>query len=134
MIHEEHAVVPKDFSSSLTDVELSGALFILHEKKKGNSFWKPWLDTLTDDVGLILSFSDDEMKELEGSLVSEHFTQKLKALSMHSVFLIIFMLSIDSRSCQKREVSSCLSKFIIVFYQHLMHIFNFVPCCSFHRI
>lgn len=45
------------------------ALWLVHEKASADSFWKPWLDILPEVVPSSLNFNDQELAEMQGSMM-----------------------------------------------------------------
>ena len=68
IITSKNHLLPDDFSSALEMDDLNSALFLAHERRSGDSFWQPYLDSLPNDLG-ILSFTENDIKELDGSEV-----------------------------------------------------------------
>ncbi len=75
LLNIEHALVSKEFAplaDALQDISNTDfkALFLGFERERGNeSFWAPYLQALPSDVPSTLFFSEDELEELQASLV-----------------------------------------------------------------
>ena len=70
IISDNIELLPKKFSAGLKLSEfLSGALLLLSEKVKEDSLWKPFIDVLPEKEGITLTFTTEEMAQLEGSEV-----------------------------------------------------------------
>jgi len=55
------------------------ALWLIHERSEPTSFWKPWIDILPESVPSSLNFNEEEMAELEGSMM-QSITARRKLL------------------------------------------------------
>jgi len=56
-------------------------LFLINEKADPGSFYQPWLSILPDQVSSSLFFSDEEMQELEGSMMQSITMQRREVLA-----------------------------------------------------
>jgi len=56
-------------------------LFLINEKTDPGSFYQPWLSILPDQVSSSLFFSDEEMQELEGSMMQSITMQRREVLA-----------------------------------------------------
>lgn len=57
------------------------AMFLLVEKFKGDSFWKPYIDLLPKSYTTVLYFNVEEMKELQGSPTLESALKQVKSIA-----------------------------------------------------
>jgi len=58
------------------------ALWLIHEKADPSSFWKPWLDILPEKVPSSLNFNDEELAELEGSMMQSITLRRRSLLAL----------------------------------------------------
>ncbi|XP_044255810.1 actin-histidine N-methyltransferase [Tribolium madens] len=72
------------------------AIFLLLEKFKGDSFWKPYIDILPKKYTTVLYFSIDELEELRGSPTLEIALKQIKSISrQYAYFYKLFATSDD---------------------------------------
>ena len=75
VINIEHALVSENFGpladqlNYLSSTNLK-ALFVAYERQRGDSFWQPFLDSIPSHIPTTLFFSDEDLAELQASLVS----------------------------------------------------------------
>lgn len=75
------------------------AVFLLMEKFKGDSFWKPYIDLLPKRYTTVLYFTVDEMEELIGSPTLESALKQVKSIARQfAYFHKLFTTSDDPAS------------------------------------
>ncbi|XP_056631970.1 actin-histidine N-methyltransferase [Diorhabda sublineata] len=75
------------------------AVFLLYEKYKSESFWKPYIDILPNTYNTVLYFTVDELLELKGSPTLEKALCKNKSIiRQFAYFYKLFNTSEDSVS------------------------------------
>lgn len=57
------------------------AMFLLVEKFKGDSFWKPYIDLLPKSYTTVLYFTVEELEELQGSQTLEIALKQIKSIA-----------------------------------------------------
>ncbi|CAG9836561.1 unnamed protein product [Diabrotica balteata] len=80
--------------SSMTNVAL--AIFLLYEKFKSESFWKPYLDILPSTYTTVLYFTVEELEELKGSPTLDLALHQMKSIArQYAYFYKLFHASSD---------------------------------------
>ncbi|RZC41308.1 hypothetical protein BDFB_001143 [Asbolus verrucosus] len=80
------------------------AVFLLVEKFKGDSFWKPYIDILPKAYTTVLYFSVEELEELKGSPTLEIALRQIKSISrQYAYFHKLFATSNDPVSTLMRD-------------------------------
>lgn len=72
------------------------AIFLLLEKSKKDSFWKPYLDILPNTYSTVLYFTPDELRELQSSPTLELALKQIKSITrQYAYFRKLFRSSSD---------------------------------------
>lgn len=80
------------------------AIFLLYEKYKPESFWKPYIDILPTTYNTILYFTVDELLELKGSPTLETALRQVKSIArQYAYFHKLFNTSDDAVSQLMRK-------------------------------
>ena len=83
IISDDLELLPKNFSRGLEEKFMRGALFLVAEKAKGRSMWQPFIDILPERVDATIMFTEDEMDQLKGSLVSRSVCKWVMSTTHH---------------------------------------------------
>ncbi|CAH1997588.1 unnamed protein product [Acanthoscelides obtectus] len=93
----KHLIETDQLLKGIPTVALS--VYLLYEKFKGNSFWKPYLDMLPDSYSTALYFTRDELEELQGSPTLENALKLNKSIARQfAYFHKLFHVSDDPAS------------------------------------
>ncbi|XP_041468746.1 actin-histidine N-methyltransferase-like [Lytechinus variegatus] len=79
------------------------AVFIISEKLKPNSFWKPYLDILPSSYNLPLYFTPDDIKLFKGTTVYGEFLKQYKNIARQYGYLFKLFNLPDNSKLQLRE-------------------------------
>lgn len=83
-IHFQHALrgdMGKVYETNEWITELDGlGVFVMHQRLKGDSFWKPWLDMWPESIDTPLLFSEEELGELQASTLKAYVLENKKNL------------------------------------------------------
>ncbi|KAF2892458.1 hypothetical protein ILUMI_13714 [Ignelater luminosus] len=92
-------LVEKDpLLSNMPNVVL--AIFVLLEKFKENSFWKPYIDILPTSYSTVLYFSLDELKELQGSPTLDKALKQIKNIARQYAYFYKLIWTSDNQACK----------------------------------
>ena len=76
------------------------ALFLLFEKFKDGSFWKPYLDILPRSYATVLSFNIDELSALIASPTLKPALSQIKSIARQYAYFYKFIRLVDDPACK----------------------------------
>lgn len=76
------------------------AMFLLVEKFKGDSFWKPYLDLLPKRYSTVLYFNVEELGELQGSPTLETALKQIKSIARQFAYFYKLVNTSDDPASQ----------------------------------
>lgn len=94
----KNLIVDDMILSKMPNVAL--AVFLLLEKFKENSFWKPYIDTLPQTYSTILYFNVDDLKELHGSPTLESSLRVIKSIIRQYAYFYKIFNTNDDPACK----------------------------------
>lgn len=94
-----NALIEKDpLLSNMPNVAL--AIFVLLEKFKENSFWKPYIDILPTAYSTVLYFDLNELKELQASPTLENALKQIKNIARQYAYFYKLIWTSDNQACK----------------------------------